>query len=785
MADAGIISIETALSLLRAGLAVLPAVLEKKCPAVKHWKTYQERQPTESEIKAWFSNRHDALCIVTGKSSGNLEMIDFDNGGELFGAWMNIVEKTMPGLSERLVIERSKSGGRHAVYRCESEISKNMKLAQRRDWVPEGEITAGADGREVFNLKGKGHSVRRDKNGRAHIILTLIETRGTGGIFLCAPTCGYELIQGTFTAIPLLKEAEREALLQAAWELNQDWKDVKEADVSGSADNSFSVRPGDDFNERGDVRILLRAHGWQHVHTACESEYYRRPGKDSGSWSASLKGNVFYVFSSNAQPFEPNKAYAPFSVYALLEHDGNFTKAADALLEQGYGVVQKINDVDITGITGQIGNNAGEEILPELKYDPEPIPEEIFNVPGFVSELMAYTLRTAPYPNKTLAFAGALALQAHLAGRKIETIGGIRSNPYIIALAKSGSGKDHPRKVNNRILTKLGLGREVKEKIASSAGLEDALVVTPSLIWQADEFYSFLLEVAQDKSGAKELIVAMILMLFSSANTTVQTRLKAGGATADLHCPNLTIFGCSTPGSFFESLNNRMLEHGLFSRLTILEAESRGKGQLPGDLNDIPHSILETARRWTEFRPHGSGNLNFSAKVVPVTKDAEKLLIDVMKRADEKYAAVEKENGLEWQLAIWSRVFEHILKYSLLYAASESSHPENTVISYQAVSWAEKFIFWEAKRKIAMTEHNYHESEFARCSQRVIDILEHWHAAHGKDVLMPGWKFNRRIKGMPPNYLKAVIESLKNQERIVIQGRGTKGRLAVDYGLPF
>jgi hypothetical protein len=293
------------------------------------------------------------------------------------------------------------------------------------------------------------------------------------------------------------------------------------------------------------------------------------------------------------------------------------------------------------------------------------------------------------------------------------------------------------------------------------------------------------MEVAQDKSGTKELIMAMLLMLFSSANTSIQTRLKAGHEITDIYCPNLTILGSSTPGGFFDSLNKRMLEHGFFSRMTIFEADSRGKGQLPGNLNKIPDSIIETARKWRDFKPQGSGNLNLIAMSVPVTPEAEKLLMNSMARADEKYIQVERESNLEWQLAVWSRVFEHVLKYSLIYAASEAPEPRKTTISPAAAQWAEKLIFWEAEKKIAMAEHNYHESEFARCSQKVIDILEHWRSVNGEGVLMPGWKFNRRIKGLPPNYLKAVVESLINQERIVVKGKETKGRIALEYGLPY
>lgn len=42
--------------------------------------------------------------------------------------------------------------------------------------------------------------------------------------------------------------------------------------------------------------------------------------------------------------------------------------------------------------------------------DPGPIPHELLRVPGFIDEVMQYTLDTAPYPEPVLAFAGALTL---------------------------------------------------------------------------------------------------------------------------------------------------------------------------------------------------------------------------------------------------------------------------------------------------------------------------------------------------------------------------------------
>ena len=120
------VPVEIAQEYLAAGLSVLPASRQKKHPVLKAWTEYQTRLPEEQEVKKWFSTRRDALCVVCGKVSGNLEVIDFDNHGELYDAWKTFVPEE---LLSRLVIERSQSGGFHVTYRCENEICGNLKLA--------------------------------------------------------------------------------------------------------------------------------------------------------------------------------------------------------------------------------------------------------------------------------------------------------------------------------------------------------------------------------------------------------------------------------------------------------------------------------------------------------------------------------------------------------------------------------------------------------------------------------------------------------------------------------
>ncbi len=337
---------------LAAGNCVLPAMRSEKRPALAHWSKYKSQLPKEAEIAAWFTEEHDAICILCGQVSGNSELLDFDEGGELFDAWAKKIPKE---LLEKLVIQTTQRSGRHVYYRCQGQVSGNMKLAQRR---------------------------------KDNKITTLIETRGEGGLFLCAPTDGYEIIQGDFCNPPVLSEEERERLLMAAWKLNEYMPEVIDGpgrscnssqtnaiqgEVVDSAD-ALADRPGDDFNRRGDVREILRQSGWKLIRGG-ENEYWCRPRRDLKT-SATLKDGVFYVFSSNAAPFEQDKPYSQFAVYTLLTCGGDYGLAASRLRKSGFGsdsLPKCASGVDISSIVGDLGN--------AVTRTSEPGSSEAINVP--------------------------------------------------------------------------------------------------------------------------------------------------------------------------------------------------------------------------------------------------------------------------------------------------------------------------------------------------------------------------------------------------------------------
>jgi putative DNA primase/helicase len=94
---------------------------------------------------------------------------------------------------------------------------------------------------------------------------------------------------------------------------------------------------------------ILLPHGWRVVGHRGQVTRWCRPGKKDGiSATTGHCGDHLYAFSSNAHPFEPERAYSKFSAFARLNYGGDFRKAATALAARGY-VVEHANQRPASG----------------------------------------------------------------------------------------------------------------------------------------------------------------------------------------------------------------------------------------------------------------------------------------------------------------------------------------------------------------------------------------------------------------------------------------------------
>ena len=341
------------------GIVAVPTASDgSKRPMLPTWKEFQDRQPTQDELLGWFNNETiQGLGVITGRISGNLEMLELEGRAVADKMHLQIAEiATSSGLAdvwEKInagYVEMTPSGGLHWLYRLESPVAGNLKLARRPG-----------------------------ENGGVEV---LAETRGEGGFSICAPSTGtthpsggaWQLLRGSIEQIPTLTDAEHTALhsLFALFDQMPKAESIAQ-EVSNKIDGILSA--GDDYNARTTWDEILIPLGWSKVYNKGEATVWRRPGKNEGiSATTNFNGNnKLFVFSTSTV-FDSETSYSKFAAYAHLHHHGNFKNAAADLKAQGFGHTRELGVLEVSNAPLIALEKPSEAILSEDESSWKPVP---------------------------------------------------------------------------------------------------------------------------------------------------------------------------------------------------------------------------------------------------------------------------------------------------------------------------------------------------------------------------------------------------------------------------
>lgn len=358
--------LHAALEFLLAGVNVVPVREDGSKAPAGAWKQAQTDMTTPEQLVTWATTAQ-GFGIITGKVSGNLEMLELEGRAVAAGILdeaRELAHKAEIGdIWDKLqstYIEMTPSGGIHWLYRVDGEVPGNTKIAQR---------PGANDNPECW-----------------------IETRGEGGFVVVAPSGGtvhpsgkpWVRLEGkTPKDIVTFTQAERQELhlLFMLFDEMPVQEEIVRSITTKAPDGNLS--PGDDYNLRTSWDDLLIPEGWKKIMTMRSGEtQWTRPGKDFGisATTGRTESDNLYVFSTSTQ-FQTNIPYSKWAVFTLLNFgslsEQAFKESTKALRGQGYGTITPVPNyaldpfqapTNVNPDTGEIVEegeqaNRGEELM--------------------------------------------------------------------------------------------------------------------------------------------------------------------------------------------------------------------------------------------------------------------------------------------------------------------------------------------------------------------------------------------------------------------------------------
>ena len=353
---------------------------------------------------------------------------------------------------------------------------------------------------------------------------------------------------------------------------------------------------------------------------------------------------------------------------------------------------------------------------------------------GVLKLVVDYILSSAIRPQPWLAVGASLAALGTLMGRRVRTESNLRSNLYVLGIAESGGGKDHPRKAIKEALFAAGLSAHLGgERIASGAGLISALVRQPAVLFQIDEFGRFMANVVDKRRAPKHLseIWDLLTELATSSATTffgAEYADQKERPRQDIIEPCACVHGVSAPGPFWDAVKSGLLQDGSLARFLVFRSaeDIPDRNRWRGSVSQAPDELIAALQQVAAVGANsGRGNLhNVGAPVVKpnplvVRMDADAVaMFDLL---DDDITARQRAAVGSDQGAILARVWENTAKVALIKAVS--ANQAQPVIRGVDAAWARDVVAHCVATLLVQAERHIADNEIERNHKRMLEMI--------------------------------------------------------------
>lgn len=449
------------------------------------------------------------------------------------------------------------------------------------------------------------------------------------------------------------------------------------------------------FNKAHTVQEFLAANGY-----VLKGRRWLAPGSSTGIPGVVVFDNGKCYSHHASDVLADGHAHDAFDLFRLFEHQGDTAAAvqaaADSLGMAVYG--ETYPRADISGLL--TGGGAPVTLAPALlqeRRDAErAIPGDLLAPPGILGDIARYALASAVLPVPVYAALTAIAVGSVVCARRYASDPlNNYSSLYLLAVGKSGTGKEHIKTAAERVLLGAGAAKLLgPSAYTSRSAIFAALLNQPQHLAVFDEFGMVLDEVSKAKDQHQSGMLRELMELWGRVHGLARLPQRAGrpddATPTAIERPAVSLVAMTTPAPFYKALSSAQVVGGFLSRFVI--AEHVGPRVLPQRSASSSADVPDAIASWIQqvLAPQGNldgmlvTNLPPAARVPmsdPVLDASDAFAGDMLRLA----ARLEPDGLGEMPM----RTREIALRLALIAALADT--PDTPSVTSDVFDWAARF----------------------------------------------------------------------------------------------
>lgn len=446
-------------------------------------------------------------------------------------------------------------------------------------------------------------------------------------------------------------------------------------------------------------------------------------------------------------------------------------------------------------------------ILPATtSFDPAPaVPAFITGAPGILGDIARWITATAPKAQPELSLAAAIALCSVVMGRCYKSQYGNFTSLFLIMIAKSTEGKEHPQGCVEKVLAAADLQKLIGGSGYTSPGaVYTALIKSPAHIATIDEMGKLLKSSRAKGNAHGEAAIDKLVECFGRQDgvlrpptySSMGDLAKAVGSTDRVvHNPAITLLGATTPGTFYENLTTDLVQDGFLGRCIVVESKQPRQVTRFVDRTAPPQKIIDWCKavHATTVVQGDLGKLSLAEMPavtieLPFSSGCRALMDQFELELNEEKAASESE-GLD---VLLGRSLEKAMKLAMIVCKAEN--PANTEVLAPHMAWAINYVRQYDTSLVRAVRETQVRDETDAEMKRVVQHIkmakkmatkkscERW-AGHLEAGMMPH-SVLLRIMHMKARHFTELMDTLVETKAVTkLQGELLQGELATQGAL--